>query len=155
LVLVNQQVTSFQDQVDVYFSRKNIRKKQLKTINSIWHPDWVQADNEQVFAIWEEDTEGTKTLSGSLNTTITVSQGNTIGGTVGFSSTVKTKDDIIRQLKISRHAYFAGSFVDQGWGFSEQQTFLPPPPTHGWPWYEGNNNSGTNVVWTWPYNVIP
>jgi len=75
-------------------------------------------------------------------------------GTIGFSITKQAKDDIIRQLKISRNAYFRGSCLDQGFGFSGDFSFLPPPPTHGWPNYDAIPEAGASVGWTWPYNAF-
>lgn len=112
---------------------------------------------EQVYAIWEEDTQGTKTFNGSIGTTLRVSDSNppsTITGTIGFSLTVMTQDELILQRKISRNAYFAGARSDQGCGFAltdytgtkYDNTFL----TSGayWPVYD----CGVNWSFTWPYN---
>ena len=58
------------------------------------------------------------------------------------------------EKEISRNAYFRGSFLDQGFGFSGDFSFLPPPPTHGWPHYDAIPDAGANVGWTWPYNTF-
>ncbi|HPH36141.1 MAG TPA: hypothetical protein PL108_00685 [Sediminibacterium sp.] len=149
---VNGQVTSFQDIVSANFSRKEIRNKNWKYLSAIWDADWVSTNLEQVFAIYEEDNTNTKTFNGSLGTTVTVVPGTTVNGSIGFSVSVQSQDDIIRQLKISRNSYFAGSFQDQGFGFSGNFTFLPLPKTVGWPIYDANPDFGANVGWTWPYN---
>lgn len=152
---VNGQITTFQDIVSVGFSRKDIRDKKWKKVYTVWHPDWVPNDNEQVMAIYEEDNTNTQTFTGSLGTTLTISPGNTVTGSIGYSLTVQSQDDIIRQLKISRHSYFGGAFQNQGWGFSDDGTYLPLPFTHGWPRIDGNKDGGAEVCWTWPYNVYP
>ncbi len=152
---VNGQVTTFQDIVSVGFSRKDIRDKRWKKVYTIWHPDWVPNDNEQVMAIYEEDNTNSQTITGSLGTTLTISPGNTVTGSIGYTLTIQSQDDIIRQLKISRHTYFGGAFQDQGWGFSDDATFLPLPFTHGWPRIDGKKDGGAEVCWTWPYNVYP
>ena len=150
---VNGQVTTFQDIAAKDFTRKAISDKRWDRIYSTWDDDWVPGDLEQVFAIYEEDNTGTVTFNGSLSTTVTVSPGNTGTGSIGFSISRQSQDEIIRQLKISRNSYFAGVFQDQAWGFRPDYTFLPPPETHGWPKYDANENGGANVGWTWPYNT--
>ena len=114
---------------------------------SLWDADWASTNTEQIFAIYEEDNKNTVTFNGSLGTTVTIpstptTPGITASGTVGFSVTRQSQDDIIRQLKISRNAYFRGSFLDQGFGFSGDFSFLPPPPTHGWPHYDAIPGKG-------------
>lgn len=152
LEMSNQQVTNFKgDVVSVDYSRRDIRKEIERRIYGIWHPDWVAADGEQTYAVYEEDTQGTNTFTGSLNTTVTTppangAPGSTIGGTVGFSVTVLTQDELITQRKISRTAYFGAAFANQGCDFSSDRTFNPP---HGWPYYD----CGTNFKYTWPYNT--
>ena len=146
---VNGQVTSFQDVIDIKFKRKDIRKEKWKRIYGVWDDDWVVGDTEQVFAVYEEDNGATITFSGSLNTTLKLDSLINVSGTIGFSVTRPSKDAIIRQLKISRNAYFIGAYQDQGHGFSSDKTFLLPPAIHGWPIYDG----GANFSWTWPYNV--
>ncbi|HUS02196.1 MAG TPA: hypothetical protein VMY77_10740 [Chitinophagaceae bacterium] len=149
----NQQVTTFQDIVSVDCSRADIRKKRWVRTYGIWDDDWVAADLEQVFAIYEEDNTNTKTFNGSVGTTVTVTPGSTITGTIGYTVTIQSQDDIIRELKISRNSYFAGAFLDNAHDFSQDATFLPLPFTHGWPAYDVHywNKSGANVGWTWPY----
>ena len=153
---VNGQVTTFQDIASVDFNRKNIRQKNWLRVFIIWDNDWNPNNLEQVLAIYEEDNTNTKTFNGSIGTSVTVTPGSTITGTIGYTVTVQSQDDIIRELKISRNSYFAGAFQDQGWGFSPDATFLPLPFTHGWPAYEVDyqNKSGANVGWTWPYNTF-
>ena len=145
----NGQITNFQDVVSVKFSRRDTRNDTWKRIYGLWHPDWVPNDNEQVLAIYEEDNTSTQTFTGSLGTTLTITPGNTITGSIGYSVTIQSQDEIIRQLKISRHSYFAGAFQNQGSGFRTDDTFLPLPFTHGWPIYDG----GADVAYSWPYNT--
>ncbi len=146
---VNGQVTSFQDIASYDFTRKAIRTNRLVRFYATWDDDWVPDDLEQVFTIYEEDNDHTITFEGSVTTTL--STGNT--GTLGYKIERRSNDVIIRQMKISRHSYFQGSFQDQGWGFSSDATFLPLPFTHGWPFYDGTANAGAPVIWTWPYNT--
>lgn len=152
---VNGQVTSFQDIISVSFSRSRISNRTLVRIYGVWDDDWVAADLEQVLGIYEEDNTNTKTFNGSIGTTVTVVPGTTITGNLGFNVSVSSQDAIIRQLKISRSSYFAGSFQDQGWGrINDDFTFIPLPNINGWPWYDGNKTGGAEVCYTWPYNTF-
>lgn len=150
---VNGQISSFQDIISVNFNRYEIREQHWALVSSTWDDDWVAADLEQVLAIYEEDNTNTKTFNGSIGTTLTVDTGSTISGNIGFTVSIQSQDEIIRQLKISRNSYFTGAFQDQGFGFSGNYLFLPLPITHGWPHYDAIPNAGANVGWTWPYSV--
>lgn len=149
---VNGHITTFQDIVSVDFKRKDIKKKRWLRTFTVWDDDWVQNDLEQFLGIYEEDNTNTRSFNGSLSTRLD-SLGIPVQGSIGFSITVQSQDDIIRQLKISRNSYFTGAFQDQAWGFSSDATFLPLPYTHGWPYYDTNGGGGANVGWTWPYNT--
>ncbi|WP_127129026.1 hypothetical protein [Pseudoflavitalea rhizosphaerae] len=99
----NGQITSPQNVISVNCSRKEIRKKRWKEVNSIWDSNWEADNPEQVFAIYEEDNEGSRTLSGSIQAklkSLTIEPLN-------YEFTVKTKDDIIRQLGWKRNSFFA------------------------------------------------
>lgn len=155
---INGQVSSFQDIISVNFSRNEIRNEYWRNLSAIWDDDWVNTDIEQVFAIYEEDNTNTKTFNGSLATTVSVPATSTAPagnstGTIGFSVTVQSQDEIIRQLKITRNSYFSGAYQDQGLGYSGNTLFLPLPIQHGWPFYDAKPSVGANVGWTWPYNI--
>ena len=150
LQLVNNRVENFGDEFQSDFSRKQIRKEDWKRIYSIWDANWIEGNVEQIFAIYEKDNIGTANFNGSLSTTIRLTTGINTTGTIGYSFTVTTQDEIIRQLKIDRNSYFRGAFIDQGCGFRPDFTFLPKPDTHGWPIYD----CGANVSYTWPYNTF-
>jgi hypothetical protein len=142
------------DEVDVDFTRKQIKDKKKKRVFSVWDDDWVQSNLEQIIGIYEDDDKGEVTFTGSIVTTVVVSPTVTTVGTIGFSIKKESADAVILQTKYSRNSYFTGAFMDQGWGFSDDATFLPPPFTHGWPWYNGNPSGGANLGYTWPYNVF-
>jgi hypothetical protein len=104
--------------------------------------------------VWEDDTKGTKTFTGSLTTTVKLSSGASTVGAIGFNVQVQTQDELITQRNTTRSAYFGAAKTDQGWGFQMcddkgcryDDTFLPTGQY--WPkWDEG-------TIWgyTWPYN---
>jgi hypothetical protein len=99
----NGQITSPQNVIAVNCSRKDIRKKRWISVNGIWDSNWETDNPEQVFAIYEEDNEGSRTLSGSIQVKL---KALTIEP-VGYEITVQTKDDIIRQLGWKRNSFFA------------------------------------------------
>lgn len=157
LQFTNQQVTGFTgDVVSVEYTRKEIRKKRWKRIYSVWDADWVPDNLEQTYAVWEDDTQGSKTLTGSLATTLQIpdtTPPSTVTGSIGYSVTVQTQDEIITQRKITRIAYFGAAKADQACGFQMSDdkgsrydnTFLT---TGYWPIYD----CGTTWGYTWPYN---
>lgn len=99
----NGQITSPQNLITVSCSRKDIRKKRWVDVNAIWDSNWETDNPEQVFAIYEEDNEGSRTLAGKIEAklkTLSIEP-------IGYSFTVKTKDEIIRQLGWKRGSFFA------------------------------------------------
>ena len=153
----DQQVTNFTgDQAEMSFKRRDIRRGIWKRIYNVWDADWVAGNTEQVMAVYEEDNEGTETFNASLNTTLLRRDSTTINGSIGYSITVKTQDELVLQSKFSRVAYFTSAKSDQGCGFEMcdtkggacryDDTFLPSG--QHWPIY----NCGANWNFTWPYN---
>ncbi|WEK37237.1 MAG: hypothetical protein P0Y53_06970 [Candidatus Pseudobacter hemicellulosilyticus] len=95
-------ITAPANTVSVYLSRQEIRKKKWKTVSAIWDANWLPDNKEQVFGIYEEDTEGSRTFSGSIVTKI---KSLTIEP-ISYSFTVQTNDEIIRQLAWDRNSFF-------------------------------------------------
>jgi hypothetical protein len=160
LKIQNQQVSDFAgDQFTVEYTRKQIKHKHWKRIYGVWDPHWHTGNLEQVYAVYEEDSEGEETFSGSLNTTVSsvFDSTTTFQGNLSYSIKVKTQDEIITQRKQDRYSYFRDAKNDQGWGYQMghskptwngyDNTFLP---SGNWPkWDEG-------TIWgyTWPYKVF-
>ena len=152
LKIQDQQVTNFSgDLVTVNYTRGDIRKKRWKRVYSVWDVNWNYQDVEQVYAVYEDDTQGEKTFSGSSNTTVSLpgkpSPGKVVGE-IGFKVSVLTQDEIIVQRKINRTGYFRTGRLNQGWGFKlDSEDFLAP--NVDWPIYDG----GTIWSYTMPYQV--
>jgi hypothetical protein len=121
-------------------------------VYAVWDADWVNDNKEQVFAIYEDDNNAEIVFTGSLSTTLKVSDGTSVEGSIDYQIKRSSQDEIIKQLKISRSSYFAGARRDQGWGFGIDKSFLPASATHGWPFYDAVSGGGANVGWTWPYD---
>lgn len=103
----NQQVSNTEfDVISVYFTRKDIRKEREQGVYAIWDPAWEPECTEQVFGIYEEDRQGEREFSGSIDVKIKYPQGETKITPVGYSYTVKTQDDIIRQINWERASFF-------------------------------------------------
>lgn len=77
------------------FSRSQINNCSPQVINAIWDLDWETDNFEQVIGIYEEDTKGEATFTGSVNTTLSVG-GQKQTGSLGYSIKVQTQDEIIR-----------------------------------------------------------
>jgi hypothetical protein len=152
LKLVGHQINEFEDKTSVKFERGTIHKKQWLRVYAVWDADWVADNKEQVFAIYEDDNNAEIVFTGSLSTTLKVSDGTTVDGSIDYQIKRSSQDDIIKQLKISRASYFAGALRDQGWGFGNDKSFLPASARQGWPFYDAVSDGGANVGWTWPYD---
>ncbi len=138
LKTTNQQVTGFTgDLVTVQFTRGDIRKSRWKRIFSIWDPNWATTDKEEIYAVYEDDTEGSSTLSGSLNVSVSIpGKIAKVDGKVGYEVKVKTQDDILTQRKFERTSYYRGAMLNQGWGFiRDDNDFLQT--SQDWPIYDG------------------
>ena len=140
LNLKNQQVTGFNgDMVTLQVRRGDIRNKKWLRVFSIWDPNWDANDKEQVYAVYEEDTEGIKSISGSLKTAVSLpgkpSPGK-IEGEVDFEVSVTTQDEILTQRTMDRASYFSDALNDQGWAYvKEPNDFLPV--NKDWPMFDG------------------
>jgi len=138
LKTANQQVTGFTgDLVTVHFTRGEIRKSRWKRIFSIWDPNWATTDKEEIYAVYEDDTEGSSTFSGSLNVSVSIpGKIAKVEGEVGYEVKVKTQDNILTQRKFDRTSYYRGALLNQGWGFiSDNNDFLQT--SQDWPIYDG------------------
>lgn len=164
LQVQSQHVANFTgDVVSVDYSRRNVKKKIWKRVYSVWDPDWTTANNEQVYAVWEEDTEGDKTFTGSLSTTLLLNafdSTQTVQGNIGFSVSVRTQDEVLTQRKISRYAYFRTATQDQGGGFNMCYSFCGGGSANPcmdntflasgyWPIWD----CGTDWKYLWPYRI--
>ena len=136
-----QQITSFQDVIPVNFTRRDIRKGKWVRIYSTWDPDWNVEDKEQVLTVYEDDNANEVTVSGSIETTIKLSDNSLKIGPLSYSIKVKTQDAILRQIKLDRNSYFLDANNDQGHG-----------EMGGWPIYDNGNRQP--FAYTMPYTVI-
>ncbi len=148
----NNQIQSINgDIVSVNFLRSTISGCNAQTINAIWDLDWKTDNFEQVFGIYEEDTQGTKTFTGSLSTTVKNTAGNTLTGTVGYNISVQTQDEVIRNWKISRSSFYASNPNNQGYGVFTQVGGLVGGPWAAWDGAVGIGNcTGANVSYVLP-----
>jgi hypothetical protein len=138
LKIQSEQVTGFSgDVVTLDFSRSDIRNGRWKRVYSIWDANWPLDNTEQVYAVYEDDTKGTRTFSGSLNTTVTLpGKLGKAGGEVSYKIEAVTQDEIITQRKLDRESFFRQGMDNQGWGyFKDVNDFLGPDKD--WPIYDG------------------
>ncbi|HEY8396747.1 MAG TPA: hypothetical protein VIK80_02320 [Flavihumibacter sp.] len=120
--------------IPVDMKRRDIRKGNWKQVLMLWDTNWTTDKIEQALCIYEDDDNSPSTFTTSASYT---SNGQTYTTTV--STTVQSKDPIIRNFIINRTYYFGNGTTDQGWGFQMQ-----------WPIFDGN----LNVRYTLPYEVI-
>lgn len=139
------------DQVSVYFRRKDIRKGRkhnyFKKVFTVWDTNWQWQNFEQVFAIYEEDTDPQIDLQIGLTTTVNVAGQDLTIEPFEFHYSVKTKDQIIRNFKRRYDEFFVNNKIDQGFGFKSDGS---SSGLHGpWTIYDG----GANVSYTMPEQV--
>lgn len=146
----DEQVTDFAgDVTTLQFTRADIKKKRWKRVYSIWDPNWNYQDIEQIYAVYEDDTQGRKTLSGSLTTTVNLpGKIGKVEGEVGFKIDVITQDEIITQKRIDRKSILRDGLNNQGWGFvTDDSDFLAFG--RDWPVVDG----GAIWSYTFPYRI--
>ena len=150
LKLSEEQVTGFSgDMVTLYFTRSEIRKGKWKRVFSIWDNDWNKDDFEQVYAVYEDDTKGKKTISGTVSTTMNLQErpaASKIQGEIGYKVDIITQDEILTQRKVDRASFFRDGLSDQGWKYmADPNDFLSGGID--WPVYDG----GTIWQYTMPW----
>jgi hypothetical protein len=146
----DEQVTDFSgDVVSISFTRADIRNKRWKRIFSVWDPNWSYQDLEQIYAVYEDDNVGTKTIDGSLTTNLTIpGKAGKAEGSIGFKIQVMTQDEIVMQRKMDRKSFLRDGMNNQGWGFNvDADDFLPL--NKDWPVIDG----GSSWQYTLPYRI--
>ena len=155
LTPVDGQITSFDGDVKSESMQRGDVGKVI-SVTSIWDSNWANDDLEQIYAVYEEDTENTKTFNGSLTSTLEVKVGaitTTRTSTVGYSVTIKSKDPIITQTKMKKSDYMVFNMPTSQSQLSinnqaciEDRTSLPLVLITSWPAYD----CGTDWSYTLP-----
>lgn len=164
LTPVNGHITNFDGvKKSKEFTRADIKYKRTITVISTWDSNWENDDLEQIYAVYEEDTENTKTFNGSLTTTLvrnisvpiggtggTAGGSNTTTGTVGYSVTIKSKDPIVTQDIFKKRDYMlinAPRPLVVGKDCIKDQSFLQLGTLNYWTAYD----CGADWSYTLPY----
>ena len=150
LKMADEQITNFAgDVITLHYTRGDIRKKRWKRIFGVWDPNWNYQDIEQVYAVYEDDNMGSKTLTGSLKTTVNLpGKLGKAEGELGFKIGLMSQDEILTQRKMDRRSFLRDGMNDQGHGFvADLNDFLPAGKD--WPVIDGG------AVWsyTFPYRI--
>lgn len=145
-----EQVTSFSgDLFTLDYTRKEIRNREWKRVYTIWDPNWTAETTEQVYAVYEDDTKGTRTLSGSLSASVNLPGKPSVGkasGELSYKVEVSTQDEIITQRKLDRDSFLKYGRADQGWKFIADPTdFLPG--AQDWPIWDGGTIWQYSMPW--------
>ncbi len=144
LTPVNGHITSFDgDKQSKSMQRGDVGK--VISVTSIWDYNWANDDFEQIYAVYEEDTENTKKFTGSLTSTLTVAAPpitSTRTGTVGYEVSVKSKDPIVAQVKMKKSDYMQANapttlsqLTNSDKACIQDRTSLPLVTTTYWPAY--------------------
>lgn len=137
---------------EMYWSRKQIRRENVRNAGIKWDENWACADtHEQLFVIYEEDNEGNITIDDELS----FSDGeNDYELTANLNIQNRTKDEVINKRIRERVEFFAtnlldngcncwdgdGSFSDRCWGIQECGSPYPYTMYHRWVFV--SNNTG-------------
>jgi hypothetical protein len=121
--------------VEVELKRRQIRKGLWKQVLSLWDTNWTPDKVEQALCIFEEDDNDPTTVTSTVSYT-----NNGVTTSTNVSTTIRSKDPVIKNSLINRNFYFGTGTMNQGWGFH----------TSLWPIYDGNSN----VSFTMPYEIV-
>ena len=105
-------VTGFQNTIMVSIARSDCKNRVWKRVYAPWDPNWRQDNFQQALSVYEEDTEGEKTFTGKLSTTVKKKINGIdvpITGEVSYSHKVLTKDWVFYQQAWDRDAYITTS----------------------------------------------
>ena len=150
LKMQDEQITNFAGDVDtLHYTRADIRKKRWKRVFSVWDPNWNYQDIEQIYAVYEDDNMGSKTITGSLKTTVNLpGKIGKVEGELGVKIDLVSQDEIIAQRKLDRKSFLRDGMNDQGYGYiSDQNDFLTAGKD--WPVIDG----GAIWSYTFPYRI--
>ena len=150
LKMSDEQITNFAgDVTTLQYTRADIRKKRWKRVYSVWDPNWNYQDIEQIYAVYEDDNTGSRTITGSLKTTVNLpGKVGKAEGELGFNINLISQDEVITQRKFDRKSFLRDGLNDQGYGFiSDLNDFLPAGKD--WPVIDG----GAIWSYTFPYRI--
>jgi hypothetical protein len=150
LKMADEQITNFAgDVITLHYTRADIRKRRWKRIFGVWDPNWNYQDIEQVYVVYEDDNMGSKTITGSLKTTVNLpGKIGKVEGELGFKIGLVSQDEMLTQRKLDRKSFLRDGINDQGHGFMpDANDFLPAGKD--WPVIDGG------AVWsyTFPYRI--
>lgn len=120
---------------EVFFSRSDISNQRIKSINTIWDPNWSEDKDVQVLAIWENDNTGSVTISGKVS--VKIAEGVTLEKNI--SITRQSEDRLIHNQDWSRYAYIrtVDTYVDvYNLGGCENWWFI---------------KADDDLIFTWPF----
>lgn len=150
LKMADEQITDFAgDVITLQYTRADIRKKRWKRVFGVWDPNWNYQDIEQVYAVYEDDNMGSRTITGSLNTTVNLpGKIGKVEGELGFKINLMSQDEVITQRKLDRKSFLRDGMNDQGYGFIvDANDFLTAGKD--WPVIDG----GAIWSYTFPYRI--
>lgn len=112
-------------------------------IGSLMVPEWKCYYEEILFAIWEDDRTD-ETIIHEATLGLSTDSTSVISFNASVSIDNNSKDDIIRNLKISNRAFFYNNSIDQGCGCKYGEGDFS---NTCWPIWDG----GADVAYTLPH----
>lgn len=112
--LGNYTTTQWDTRVSQYWTRKQIRKENVRQVSALWDQNWeCEGTHEQLFVIYEEDNEGDLIIDQDLSFELA---DDTYAADIDVVIQNKSKDDAIIMRKRERVEFFATNLLDQGCG---------------------------------------
>ncbi|MGB5982441.1 MAG: hypothetical protein WBG46_09865 [Nonlabens sp.] len=143
--LGNYSVTQWDVRVSQYWSRKQIRRENVRNAAILWDPNWeCQGEHEQLFVIYEEDTEGDLTIDQDLSFDLA---DNSYGADIDITIQNRSKDDAIILRTREQVEFFTVNLLnDMGGGcFNGRNSFAD----RCWPIYDSGSNMPYTMYHRW------
>jgi hypothetical protein len=105
-------ITEFKNMMKFDFTRLDGRNKTWRPVYTMWDPNWVQGNHQQIMNCWEEDAKGTQEWGGKLTTTIKKKIAGAevqVTGELTYKHTIKSQDKVYSQQPFSWNAYVGAS----------------------------------------------
>lgn len=110
--LGNYTTTQWDTRVSQYWTRKQIRKENVRKVSSLWDENWeCHGTHEQLFVIYEDDNVGDLFIDQQLEFEL---GDETYAATIDVTIQNRSKDDAIIMRKRERVEFFATNLLDQG-----------------------------------------
>lgn len=144
--LGNYTSTQWDTRFSQYWSRKQIRKENVRVVSSLWDENWeCFGTHEQLFVIYEEDDEGDLIIDQDLSFELA---DDTYAADIDVTIQNRSKDEALIIRKRERVEFFATNLLDQGGGcFDGSASFAD----RCWAIYDGGADISYTMYHRWVF----